>query len=165
MRYVIVKHDLKEDGNSFKEEKYLLKVSINKFGIPEKSWTKYVGEAISWSDLNLANHVKSLLAINSPYPLVVEATELSIYEPFKPKHLREIQNGKLELFFKDAREYYPAKIICADRRGVKNNSNQPTPIIALVDYPDHEQRVRELTSNGEYYTPLKGSHQALYVLS
>ena len=77
--------------------------------------------------------------------------------------LSDVDSKKAQLFFKSAKAYYPARIICRDRMGIKNGAGKPAPMVVLVKHPTEGEILFEATINGEAYSAQQGCHQALYI--
>ena len=81
-------------------------------------------------------------------------------EPFNIKFKDKILSGNARVLFKNN---IHTRIICWDRRGVKNSAGEDVPIVALIDTPHDGEILMESTINGHVYSIQDGSHQGLYI--
>ena len=153
--------------------KYVIKTPYNKeylasFAIkgsiyPMKSWTNNFDYAIQFNSKEDAKSIINFLKVNTPYTMQIKEIDNDGYAPFSVADLSETINGKALLFFKSAKAYYPARIICRDRIGIKNGAGKPVPLVVLVEHPTEGEILFEATINREAYSAQQGCHQALYI--
>ena len=156
MKYIIVKTT---DVKMYLEE-FTLKNSI----FPFKRWTADFASAIKFDDAKQARFIRDMVTVNTPDPInVTEVDDDRYIIPFKIGDITSIYENKTQLLFKSAKDYYPARIICSDRKGIKNGAGKPAPIVVLIAHPTQGEILMEATANGEAYSPQLGSHQALYI--
>ena len=146
MKYVIVNT---ERESVYNPAPYLASFNLKNSIYPSKSWSHILDEAIvfdSETDMMQIREIKD-----------------DGYIPFKIGDLTLVLNNKVQLFFKSSKKYYPARIICHDRKGIINSAGKPAPIVALVEHPTDGEILFEATINGEAYSAEQGCHQALYI--
>jgi hypothetical protein len=81
-------------------------------------------------------------------------------EPFDIKFKDKIISGEAKVTFKNDMS---ARIICWDRKGVKNSAGENVPIVALVNTHYNGEILMESTIDGHVYSRENGSHQGLFV--
>jgi hypothetical protein len=72
----------------------------------------------------------------------------------------KIERGTHKVVWKNG---LPIRIICWDRKGIKNGAGEDCPIVALVQTTKDGEILMEATANGHVYTYDHGSHQGLFV--
>jgi len=98
--------------------------------------------------------------------LIIEKVDIDEYLPYKYGDKQAVIDGKAEVFFKSKRNnYYPARIICFDRKGVfcSESRRELLPLVAMVTHPTEGEILMEATLNGMVWNSAEGMHQALYL--
>ena len=159
MKYVIVN----TEKETLYNKEYLASFAIKGSIYPMKSWTNNFDYAIQFNSKEDAKSIINFLKVNTPYTMQIREIKDDGYIPFKIGDLSEVDSKKAQLFFKSAKAYYPARIICRDRMGIKNGAGKPAPMVVLVKHPTEGEILFEATINGEAYSAQQGCHQALYI--
>ena len=160
MKYVIVNT---ERESVYNPAPYLASFNLKNSIYPSKSWSHILDEAIVFDSEKNAKNIINLLRVNTPDMMQIREIKDDGYIPFKIGDLTLVLNNKVQLFFKSSKKYYPARIICHDRKGIINSAGKPAPIVALVEHPTDGEILFEATINGEAYSAEQGCHQALYI--
>ena len=159
MKYVIVNT---ERESVYNPAPYLASFNLKNSIYPSKSWSHILDEAIVFDSEKNAKNIINLLRVNTPDMMQIREVDES-YAPYDKRDKVGVDNGKKELFFKSAKTYYPARIICSNRKGIKNGAGKPVPLVVLVEHPTEGEILFEATENGEAYSAQQGCHQALYI--
>lgn len=159
MKYVIVN----TENETLYNKEYLASFAIKGSIFPSKGWTNNFDYAIQFDSMESAKSIINLLRVNTPDMMQIREIGDDGYTPFRIGDLSLVDSKKAQLFFKSAKAYYPARIICRDRMGIKNGAGKPAPIVVLVKHPTEGEILFEATINGEAYSAQLGSHQALYI--
>lgn len=162
MKYVI----RGEKSSDYAQDKYLSEVKFENSAFPSKEWTFDLRRAILFNNQADAQRIVSLVKVNTPEELIIEKVDIDEYLPYKYGDKQAVIDGKAEVFFKSKRNnYYPARIICFDRKGVfcSESRRELLPLVAMVTHPTEGEILMEATLNGMVWNSAEGMHQALYL--
>ena len=161
MKYVI----RGERSLCYTSDKYLSKVRFENSPFPSKEWTFELKHAILFNSQTDAQRIVSLVKVNTPEALIIEKVDIDEYLPYKHGDKQIVIDGKAEMFFKESgNNYYPARIICFDRKNVFSSKlHESLPLVALVTHPTEGEILMEATLNGMVWNSAEGVHQALYL--
>lgn len=159
MKYVIKG----EKDSIYSQERYLAKVRFENSQFPYKDWTLDANQAMVFDSEESAKYIIKLLGINTPETMTVEKLENDEYLPFKRSDVMKIELKKADLYFKSNSGYFPARVICTDRKGITSKTGKLLKIVALVTHPTEGEILMEATENGEVWSKQQGMHQALFI--
>lgn len=162
MKYVI----RGEKSLDYTSDKYLSKVRFENSAFPCKEWTFDLKRAILFNNKTDAERIVSLVKVNTPEALIIEKVDIDEYLPYKYGDKQAVIDGTAEVFFKSSRNnYYSARIICFDRKGVfcSESHGESLPLVVLVTNSTEGEILMEATLNGMAWNQTEGMHQALYL--